>query len=330
MPPDGSFRVEGVRGYGLRKGPRATHAGKGRAHADAAPRSNVVWTENDGAMKSDFLSKILEKKRDEVEAARKRLPESRLRQQAEEARSTRQFFHRLAAPGPDGANIIAEVKRGSPSRGLLRSDLDAAEYAARYEKGGAAAISVLTDETFFYGSRNDLIRARQAAQLPVLRKDFILSSYQIYEAAAWGADAVLLIVRALDAELLKDCLRLCKELQLDALVEVHSERELERATAADARLIGINNRDLTTFITDIETSKRVVRYLEDGQVAVAESGIHGRRQIEELLDAGIWNFLIGESLVRDDNPELLLHQFLGRKPCSDAGKRIGSTGDASQ
>jgi len=265
-------------------------------------------------MKSDFLRKILEKKREEVEAARKRLPESQLRQQAEADRATRQFFHRLFAPGPDGVNIIAEIKRGSPSRGLIREDLDAAEYAARYEKGRAAAVSVLTDETFFWGGREDLVRARQAVQLPVLRKDFILSSYQIYEAAAWGADAVLLIVRALDAELLKDSLQLCRELQLDALVEVHSERELEQASTAGARLIGINNRDLTTFITAIETSKRVVRHLDDGQVAVAESGIHGRQQIEELLDAGIWNFLIGESLVKADNPELLLHQFLGRKP----------------
>lgn len=264
-------------------------------------------------MKSDFLSKILDKKREEVEAARKRFPESQLRRQAEKARVTRRFFHRLATPGPDGVNIIAEVKRGSPSRGLIRKDLDAAEYAVHYEKGGAAAISVLTDETFFWGHREDLVRVRQAVQLPVLRKDFILSSYQIYETASSSADALLLIVRALDVEFLQDALQLCNELQLDALVEVHSEEELEQASTAGAGLIGINNRDLTTFSTDIETSKRVVRYLADGQVAVAESGIYGRRQIEELRAAGIWNFLIGESLVRADHPERLLHQFLGRK-----------------
>ncbi len=265
-------------------------------------------------MKSDFLSKILEKKREEVAAAQKRVPEKRLRQEAEKPRASRQFFRRLAMPGPHGANIIAEIKRGSPSRGLIRKDLDAAEYAAHYEKGGAAAISVLTDETFFFGGPQDLVTVRQAVQLPVLRKDFILSSYQIYEAAAWGADAILLIVRALDGEFLQDSLQLCAELQLDALVEVHSEQELGQATASGARLIGINNRDLTTFNTDIETSKRVVRCLAEGQVAVAESGIHGRRQIEELLEAGIWNFLIGESLVRADSPKDLLLQFLGRQP----------------
>ena len=263
-------------------------------------------------MKSDFLVKIIEKKRDEVAEAQKRVPLELLRREAEKPRDRRPFLEKLAAPGPFGANIIAEIKRGSPSRGPIRADLDPAHYAGSYEIGGAAAISVLTDETFFFGGPKDLQEARAATQLPVLRKDFIISEYQLYEAAAWGADAVLLIVRALSAEFLKSSLQLCTELQLDALVEVHSQNELEAASRSGARLIGINNRDLTTFKTDIQTSVHLSHHLQPDQLAVAESGIHGREQIERLLDAGIWNFLIGESLVRADDPVDFLRQLLGQ------------------
>lgn len=263
-------------------------------------------------MKSDFLSRILEKKADEVIEARKQMPLSRLRAQAEKPRSRRPFLAELAVPGPYGANIIAEIKRGSPSRGAIRADLQAAHYARLYEDGGAAALSVLTDTSFFLGGLEDLQEARAAVRLPVLRKDFIISEYQLYEAAVWGADAVLLIVRALSAEALKSFLELCAELRLDALVEVHSENELEGASRAGARLIGINNRDLTTFKTDIRTSIRVGRLLQPDQTAVAESGINGREQIETLLEAGIWNFLIGESLVRAGDPVDLLRRFLKR------------------
>lgn len=263
-------------------------------------------------MQSDFLTTILEKKRKEIEEARKEIPARELRARAEERAVRRSFLGHLQAPGTHGANIIAEIKRGSPSRGKIRESLDPAQYARLYEDGGAAVISVLTDQTFFFGSFEDLRRAREATRLPVLRKDFILSSYQIYESCALGADAVLLIVRALASEQLKDHLQLCTELQLDVLVEVHSETELEAATRAGARLIGINNRDLTSFKTDIQTSMRMVRLLEADQVAVAESGIHTRKQVEELLQAGIWNFLIGESLVRAEDPSLFLKQLLGQ------------------
>jgi indole-3-glycerol phosphate synthase len=146
----------------------------------------------------------------------------------------------------------------------------------------------------------------------VLRKDFIILPYQIYETVAMGADAVLLIVRALSREMLKELVDLSHELQLDALVEVHSEQEMTEATLAGARLIGINNRDLSSFQTDLQTSIRLARQIQDGQVAVAESGIHEREQIESLLAAGIWNFLIGESLVRTPDPEALLRGLLGR------------------
>jgi indole-3-glycerol phosphate synthase len=171
---------------------------------------------------------------------------------------------------------------------------------------------VLTERVFFGARPDDLQRVRRAVNLPVLRKDFIISPYQVYETAAMGADAVLLIARALSREMLKDLLDICREVDLDALVEVHSEEEMTQATRAGARLIGINNRDLSSFHTDLQTSMRLAGRIQDGQIAVAESGIHERRQVESLLASGIWNFLIGESLVRAPDPEAFLRELLGR------------------
>lgn len=258
----------------------------------------------------DFLTKILAAKAEEVAAARERLSEKELRDRAEKRRERRPFEARLATRGPGGVNIIAEIKRASPSRGAIRADLNLDAFARAYTRGGAAAISVLTDR-HFQGDPHDLGRVRAASELPLLRKDFIISTYQIYEAVVLGADAVLLIVRALSPELLRTCLELCRELELGALVEVHDETELEVATRTGARLIGINNRDLQTFQTDLATSERLNRYLEPGQVAVAESGIRSRTDIERLQAAGIWNFLIGESLVRAASPEDLLKTLRG-------------------
>ena len=263
-------------------------------------------------MNSDFLNRILEHKRGEVEEARGRIPEKELREKASACKSGRSLATALHKPGVFGANIIAEIKRASPSRGAIRVDLDAADYARAYEHGGAAAISVLTDRAFFQAQPDDLPNVRASSTLPILRKDFVISTYQVYETAAMGADALLLIVRALAGELLQDLLTLSGEMGLDALVEVHSESELEKATKAGARLIGINNRDLSSFQTDIRTSIAVARHLEPGQVAVSESGIRGRKDIETLLDAGIWNFLIGESLVRSAGAEAFLGDLLGR------------------
>jgi indole-3-glycerol phosphate synthase len=262
-------------------------------------------------MPSDFLSRILERKQEEVKTAEKDWPEERLRRDLRQDREHRPFLQKLMSPGSSGANIIAEIKRGSPSRGVIRSDLDPVVQAGAYETGGAAALSVLTDRTFFLGGPEDLKAARGATSLPVLRKDFVVAPYQILEAAVWGADAVLLIVRALAPKLLEACIELCRQLGLDALIEVHSERELDEATQAGGRLIGINNRDLSTFQTDIGTSVRLAGRLAPGQVAVAESGIRDRKDIEVLLDAGIWNFLIGESLVRAPDPEAFLRRLLG-------------------
>jgi len=260
---------------------------------------------------SDFLEKIIAHKRLEIEAAARLLPESVLRLQAENRNGNRSLFERLASPGPKGMNVIAEIKRASPSKGPIREQIDPKQYARMYEGGGAAAISVLTDKEYFRGDAADLREAKAAARLPVLRKDFIISTYQVYESAVIGADAVLLIVRALSRELLGDLIALCGGLGLDALVEVHNEEELDIASSAGARLIGINNRDLRTFRTDIQTSIDLAGRTRPGQVVVTESGISGRPQIERLLEAGIWNFLIGESLMRSDDPGQFLRVLHG-------------------
>lgn len=250
----------------------------------------------------DFLSKILERKQEEVRAAAAITPEPVLRREAENRNGRRAFTERLAFPGPAGMNVIAEIKRASPSEGKIREDADPAEYARKYQLGGAAAISVLTDRDFFGGSAADLRKVRLASSLPALRKDFIISSYQVYESAVMGADAILLIVRALLPESLRDLLSLCRAVGLDALVEAHNETEFEVAAKAGARLIGINNRDLATLNTDISTSIRLAGRAGPGRVLVAESGFHTRSDIERLLHAGIWNFLIGESLMKSDDP----------------------------
>ncbi len=263
---------------------------------------------------SDFLSKILDLKKDEVRTAAKRTPERVLRRQAEELNRGRAFIDRLSRPGPRGMNVIAEIKRASPSKGKIREMADPADYARKFELGGAAAISVLTDRDFFSGSPDDLRKVKSAVLLPTLRKDFLISSYQVYESAVMGADAVLLIVRALLPESLRDLLALCSGIGLDALVETHDENEFETAVKAGARLIGINNRDLETFKTDISTSIGLAGRAGPGQVLVAESGIKTRSDIGRLLDAGIWNFLIGESLMRSEDPVGFLKALHGAEP----------------
>jgi indole-3-glycerol phosphate synthase len=262
-------------------------------------------------MGTDILSRIVAHKKEEIKAAKRRMPERLLMTNAAAVGKGRPFFETLSTPGLHGVNIIAEIKRASPSKGLIRADLNPPEQARRYEAAGAAAVSVLTDRDFFQGGINDLTTARSAVALPVLRKEFIVSSYQIYESRAVGADAVLLIVRILSDRQLRDYLALCRQLQMDVMVEVHSEKEFAAAALAGARLIGINNRDLDTFTTDIGTCIRLAGALGDGQVAVAESGIRSRADIEKIAAAGIFNFLIGESLVRADNTEAFLGQLLG-------------------
>jgi len=277
-------------------------------------------------MAADILNQIVTHKKQEVKAARQLRPEASLRAELPSIKARRSFYDRLATSNPLGINIIAEIKRASPSKGLIRPDLDPVVYAREYESGGAAALSVLTDQDFFKGSVDDLTKARRAASLPVLRKDFIISAYQIFETAVIGADALLLIAAILSPLQLQDYLALCQELGLDALVEIHDEDEHQKVTRAGAKLIGINNRNLKTFHTDIGTSISIAPRIAKHQVGVAESGIRTPTDIDAVRQAGINNFLIGESLVRADSPRLLLQSLISSnsadKPADRAGGKV--------
>lgn len=261
-------------------------------------------------MSTDILSRIVARKHEEVAEAEKIIPEKSLIDQAKARQEFRPFFKTLAKPGKSGVNIIAEIKRASPSKGNICPDLDPAKYAKSYEQGGAACLSVLTDRDFFCGSIDDLKAARQAVSLPVLRKDFMVSPYQFYEAAAMGADAVLLIVRILEPEQLKDFMQLAADLNLDTLTEVHSEAELETATKAGAKLVGVNNRNLKSFETNIQRAADMASLFAPDQIPVAESGIKSRQDIESLQKAGIFNFLIGESIVRSPDQKAFLKSLI--------------------
>ncbi|HTG51563.1 MAG TPA: indole-3-glycerol phosphate synthase TrpC, partial [Candidatus Tectomicrobia bacterium] len=208
-------------------------------------------------------------------------------------------------------NIIAEFKRRSPSAGTIRNDLSASEVAACYERGGACAISVLTDEENFGGSILDLAAIRAITDLPLLRKDFIIDEIQIYEAAALGADAVLLIVAALDDAALTTLRATAEnELGLDAVVEVHTSEELYRAMRAGARIIGVNNRDLQTFRTSLQTSERLIAEAPTDRVMISESGLQNSKSLRHLHALGFRGFLIGEALMRAPNPEAALRNFI--------------------
>ncbi|MDP2645616.1 MAG: indole-3-glycerol phosphate synthase TrpC [Desulfobacterales bacterium] len=259
----------------------------------------------------DILEKIVVQKQKEIAAAKKRTPEKTLRDRTAVRQHRRPFFARLAQPGPSGVNIIAEIKRASPSKGMICPDLDPVRHARLYEQGGASAISVLTDPVFFHGSAHDLIDVRKAVTLPVLRKDFLISAYQVYESAAMGADAILLIARILTQTQLGDYLKLAGELGMDTLVEIHCPRDLDKASSSGARLIGINNRDLSSFRTDLQHAAGMVSLLGPGMIPVAESGIKNREDILQLNRSGIHNFLIGESLVRSEDCRVFLEHLLG-------------------
>jgi indole-3-glycerol phosphate synthase len=273
-------------------------------------------------MPADILNQIVTHKKQEIKAARGRRPEASLREEIALTPGKRSLFSRLSRRDPQEVNIIAEIKRASPSKGLIRPDLDPGVYAREYERGGAAALSVLTDRHFFKGSAEDLQTARRVTALPVLRKDFIVSAYQIYETAVIGADAMLLIVAILSQQQLQDYLALCRELSLDALVEIHTEDEYQKATRAGANLIGINNRNLKTFHTDIATSISLASKLSEDQVGVAESGIRTSADIDAVRSAGIFNFLIGESLVRADSPRRLLQLLTSPRGAEKTERRL--------
>jgi len=253
------------------------------------------------------LSEIIAKKRERVSAAKEVVPLEQMRTLASEARRPAKPHALLNALRSDGVNIIAEFKRRSPSKGMIRSDANLTEVAQSYEAGGAVAISVLTEEDYFAGSLDDLREVKAAVKLPVLRKDFLFDEYQVYESAAAGADAVLLIVAALEDEALFDLRRLTQdELGMDALVEVHTSDEMKRAAACGASLIGVNNRDLRTFEVSLERSLSLAPRAPREALLISESGLHSSNDLQRLRGVGYRGFLIGETLMRSERPEQAL------------------------
>ncbi|AGG90458.1 MULTISPECIES: indole-3-glycerol phosphate synthase TrpC [Rhodanobacter] len=252
---------------------------------------------------TDILNRILARKAEEVAERRARLPEAELVARIAELPGTRGFAAAIEAKIDAGLPaVIAEVKKASPSKGLIRTNFDPAAIARSYAAAGAACLSVLTDSDFFQGSEAFLQQAREACSLPVLRKDFIIDAYQVQEARAIGADCVLLIVSALDDDVLLQLSLLAAELDLDVLCEVHDEEELERAMALPVPLIGVNNRNLRSFETSLETSLALQELVEYDRVLVAESGIHTPEDVARLRAGGIQAFLVGEAFMRAEDP----------------------------
>jgi len=269
---------------------------------------------------NDVLQRILAVKREEVSAARAREPAPALRRRAEQRDDRRDFTRALRARVDGGeAAVIAEVKKASPSKGLLRADFDPAAIGASYAQAGAACLSVLTDRQFFQGAPADLERARAASGLPVLRKDFIVDEYQLYEARAWGADCALLIVAALDRVQLRDFEAAASSLGLAVLVEVHDERELELALELRTPLVGINNRDLRSFAVSLATTLRLAPRIDAGRLPVTESGILAPADVQQMRAAGVHAFLVGEAFMRAPDPGTELARLFAPPARAPAG-----------
>jgi indole-3-glycerol phosphate synthase len=255
---------------------------------------------------SPRLDDLVVATREAVAARKRERPLSELEGRVEVGREGRPFAEALARPG---TSVIAEHKRRSPSAGTIREGASCAEIVRAYERGGAAALSILTEEAHFGGSLEDLREARAACDLPILRKDFTIDPYQLYEAKAAGADAVLLVVGSLDDDELSRLWILANQIDLDAIVEIHDEEELERALEIDCDVIGINNRDLESFTVDIQRTFDWLADVPAGKVVVSESGIHDRQQIDELEQVGIDAVLIGEVLMRAPDPEAAVREL---------------------
>jgi len=260
----------------------------------------------------DVLKKILRVKTQEVAERAGRRAIGELMRAAQDAAPPRGFFDSLRGRIEAGdPAVIAEIKKASPSKGVLREDFDPAAIAASYARCGAACLSVLTDEQFFQGADRYLQQARGVCELPVLRKDFVIDPYQVYEARALGADCILLIVAALEDDRLRDLARLADELGMDALVEVHDRGELERALAMPGRLVGVNNRDLRTFHTDLQTTLDLLQRMPDDRLVVTESGIHTPADVARMREHGVHAFLVGEAFMKAPDPGAKLAELFG-------------------
>ena len=251
----------------------------------------------------DILKKILQRKAEEIAERRREISQHELSQRAERAGEVRGFASALQSKVDSGDTaVIAEIKKASPSRGVLREQFEPAAIAVSYERGGATCLSVLTDVDYFQGADEYLQQARTACSLPVLRKDFVIDPYQVYEARVLGADCILLIVAALDDVMLLELLQLADHLQMDALVEVHDAQEMERALAIPAPLVGVNNRNLRTFETRLETTFELLKTFPADRLLVTESGIQTREDVAAMRSNGVHTFLVGEAFMKAGEP----------------------------
>ncbi len=260
----------------------------------------------------DILKKIIARKREEIAEARRQAPESALRGSLLEKSPPRGFVRALQEKiGAGRPGVIAEIKKASPSKGVLREDFRPAEIARSYAAHGAACLSVLTDRDFFQGAPEYLQQARAACHLPVIRKDFIVDPYQVYEARAMEADCILLIAACLDDARMKDLNDLAAELGMDALIEVHDAEELERALAVDNPMVGINNRNLRTFEVSLRTTLDLLAMIPDGRLVVTESGILAPEDVVLMRENGVNAFLVGEAFMRAEKPGAKLAELFG-------------------
>lgn len=259
---------------------------------------------------SDKLTEICDAKREHVRRRKADISHADMHQQIQAQDVPRGFVNAIKSKPREGFALIAEIKKASPSKGLIREDFDPPSHARAYEAGGAACLSILTDVPYFQGSDDYLVAARAATNLPCLRKDFMIHTWQVQESRALGADAILIIMAALDDVLAAEIEAAALELNMDALIEVHDEIELERALRLQSPLLGINNRNLKTFQTSLDQTERLAELVPEDRIMVSESGIFTHADCQRLSQSGARAFLVGESLMRQDNIETATRQLL--------------------